>query len=110
MSSVKTMKHLERGTKFLLKSIKPSGTLRNGGPGRHRLSAPGSLRQFSSSTALHKIYKSRFDDLQLEQKPLGQFMLEKFEKFGDRIALVIIFSQTYVQQIVNIHEQMFQLL
>lgn len=37
-------------------------------------------------------------------------MLEKFEKFGDRIALVIIFSQTYVQQIVNIHEQMFQLL
>lgn len=100
MSSVKTMKHLERGTKFLIKSIKPSDTLRNGGPGRLRLLAPCSLRQFSSSTSLHKIYKSRFDDIQLEQKPLGQFMLEKFEKFGDRIALVDFLTDrkyTYAQ-------------
>lgn len=103
MSSVKTMKHLERGTKFLIKSIKPSESLRNGGPERLRLLAPCSLRQFSSLTSLHKIYKSRFDDIQLEQKPLGQFMLEKFEKFGDRIALVIFFSQTDVLQIVDIH-------
>lgn len=103
MSSVKTMKHLERGTQFLLKSIKPSGTLRNRTPGRLRPLAPCSSRQFSSLTALHKIYKSRFEDIQLEQKPLGQFMLEKFEKFGDRVALVIIFSQTNVLQIVDIH-------
>nr|XP_022331327.1 4-coumarate--CoA ligase-like [Crassostrea virginica]XP_022331328.1 4-coumarate--CoA ligase-like [Crassostrea virginica] len=85
MSSIKKMKQLEKGTRFLLKSF---STVRNGRRGSLCVSHPVNFRQFSSSAVLSNVYSSRFGDLKLEQKPLGQFMLERFEKYGDKVALV----------------------
>ena len=84
---MKKMKQLEKGTRFILKSF---STVRNGRRGRLCVSHPVNFRQFSSSAVLSNVYSSHLGDLKLEQKPLGQFMLERFEKYGDKVALVSI--------------------
>ncbi|XP_062574129.1 uncharacterized protein LOC134235966 [Saccostrea cucullata] len=88
MSSVKTMKHFERGTRLVLNRLKSNRFLHNGCRKKQCHFKPVSIRCFSSSAVLNNVYTSNLGDLQLDQKPLGQFMLEKFEKFGDRVALV----------------------
>lgn len=86
---MKTMKQIERGGRLFLRTLKSNCSSHIGQRAKRTCQLnPANLRQFSWSAVQNQLYTSRHGDLQLEQKPLGQFMLEKFEKFGDRVALV----------------------
>jgi hypothetical protein len=100
MSSIKTLRQFERGGRLFVRTLKSNSSSQIGQRARRTCQlSPANHRQFSWSAVQNQIYTPPSGDVQLEQKPLGQFLLEKFEKFGDRVALVkLIFNNFILKQ------------
>ncbi|XP_060076477.1 uncharacterized protein LOC132556109 [Ylistrum balloti] len=76
-SSSQNTKHVHRQVSRLLATLRRSAVAENA----HK-------RSFSTSSSTKTIFKSSLQDLELPKKPLGEYLLQKFDNFGDKTALV----------------------